>query len=57
MMSHSRMKTASLSMRAPRFAWPALALALAYGVVEWIALARSRGADRLDATWRRLRLR
>jgi hypothetical protein len=44
-------------LRAPRFAWPALALALAFGAVEWVALARSRGADRIAAFRRALRHR
>lgn len=33
-------------------AWPSLAAALAYGLVEWAALSRSRAADALSA-WRR----
>lgn len=36
----------------PRAAWPALLCALAFGAVEWLALARSRARDRLLATRR-----
>ena len=32
-------------------AWPALVAALAFGVVEWLALSRSRALDRA-AAWR-----
>ena len=31
--------------------WPALAAGLAFGIVEWLALSRSRAIDRLT-TWR-----
>jgi len=33
-------------------AWPALAAALVYGLVEWLALSRSRAGDAFGA-WRR----
>ena len=42
-------------VRSPRpafAAWPALVAALAYGLVEWLALSRSRAIDNL-AAWRR----
>jgi hypothetical protein len=36
----------------PAFAaWPALAAALVYGLVEWLALSRSRAGDSV-AAWR-----
>jgi len=31
--------------------WPAIAAAVAYGIVEWLALSRSRALDHL-AGWR-----
>lgn len=39
-------------MRSTLAAWPAVAAALVYGFVEWLALSRSRAADAL-ALWRR----
>lgn len=39
----------------PRAAWPALLCALAFGAVEWLALARSRMGDRLLALRQALR--
>ena len=39
-------------LRSASLAWPAMCAAVAYGVVEWLALSRSRAADRLLG-WRR----
>jgi hypothetical protein len=55
--SDTRFDASASYLRAPRFAWPALVLALAFGAVEWLALARSRGADRIAAFRHALRHR
>jgi hypothetical protein len=36
-------------------AWPAIAAALLYGLVEWLALSRSRAGDRLHQARQGLR--
>lgn len=54
MRSDSPIETSRPRQRVARFAWPALAIALAVGVVEWVALVRSRGADRMAGAWRSL---
>ena len=41
------------SVRPMQPAWPVLAAALACGLLEWLALSRSRLADRLTARARR----
>ena len=44
------------SLRPAFAAWPALMAALAYGIVEWWALSRSRAIDGM-AVWRRAIIR